>query len=204
MNTQRSGCERGQDARFRSREAGQVVVLGLLFVVALPLAAQDKKVSGTAESGKHPSSVGFIASNEASEKEVGLPLYPGARPHKDDSNDSSAIQLGLWGGSSGFKLAVLTLESNDAPEKVAAFYRKALAKYGRVLDCANSSKSTVEKEKGKSSNELGCEDERPESGGFVLKAGTKEEQHVVGIEAKGGLAVFHLVYVETRIPDSKE
>jgi hypothetical protein len=109
----------------------------------------------------------------------------------------------LWGGSSGFKLAVLKLESNDAPEKVAAFYRKALAKYGKVLDCADSSKPMIEKEKGKSSNELGCEDERPENGELVLKAGTKEEQHVVGIEAKGGLTVFHLVYVEDRT-DSKE
>ena len=80
MNTLRSGHERGQDARFKSREAGRVVVLGLLFVAALPLAAQDKKVSGTTESEKHRSSVGFIASNEASAKEVGLPLYPGARP----------------------------------------------------------------------------------------------------------------------------
>jgi hypothetical protein len=63
---------------------------------------------------------------------------------------------------------------------------------------------TVGKEKGNSSNELGCEGDRPESGEFVLKAGTKEEQHLVGIEAKGGLAVFHLVYVETRMPDSKK
>jgi hypothetical protein len=204
MNTQRSGHERGQDARFKSRQAGRVAVLGLLFVAALPLAAQDKKASGTTESEKHRNSVGFIASKEVSAKDVGLPLYPGARPHKDDPDSSSAVQLGLWGGSSGFKLAVLTLESNDAPEEVAAFYRKALAKYGRVLDCANSSKPTTEKEKGNSSNELGCEADRPESGGFVLKAGTKEEQHVVGIEAKGGLAVFHLVYVEARSSDSKE
>jgi hypothetical protein len=204
MNTQRSRHEYGQDARFESRQAGLIVVLGLLFVAALPLAAQDKKVSGTTESEKRGNSVGFIASKEVSAKDVGLPLYPGARPHKDDPDSSSAVQLGLWGSSSGFKLAVLTLESNDAPEKVAAFYRKALAKYGRVLDCANSSKPTTEKEKGNSSNELGCEGDRPESGGFVLKAGTKEEQHVVGIEAKGGLTVFHLVYVEDRISDSKK
>ena len=202
MNTQRSGHGCGQNGGFKSREAGRVAVLGLLLVAALPLAAQDKKASGAVESQKHGSSVGFIASDEASAKEVGLPLYPGARPHKDDSDSSSAVQLGLWGGSSGFKLAVLKLESNDSPEKVAAFYRKALAKYGKVLDCANSSKPTGEKEKGNSSNELGCEDDRPESGGFVLKAGTKEEQHLVGIEAKGSFTVFHLVYVEDRTSDS--
>ena len=204
MKTQRSGHECGQHARFKSRETVGVVLLGLLFVAAPPLAAQDNKDSSKTESEMGRNSVGFMASKEASAKDVGLPLYPGARPHKDDSDSSSAVQLGLWGGSSGFKLAVMKLESNDAPEKVAAFYRKALAKYGRVLDCANSSKPTVEKEKGNSSNELGCEGERPESGEFVLKAGTKQEQHVVGIEAKGGLTVFHLVYVEDRISDSRK
>ena len=203
MRIQRSDHMSGQHVRLESSAAVGVVMLWLLSVAALPLAAQDKKVSGTAESEKH-GSVGFIASDEASAKDVGLPLYPGARPHKDDSDNSSAVQLGLRGGSSGFKLAVLKLESNDAPEKVAAFYRKALAKYGRVLDCANSSKSTTGKENRNSSNELGCEDEQPASGEFVLKAGTKEEEHVVGIEVKGGLTVFHLVYVEDRTSDSKK
>ena len=204
MNTQRSGHESGQDVGFKSREAGRVVVLGLLFVAALPLAAQDKKDSSKTESEMGRNSVGFMASKEASAKDVGLPLYAGARVHKDKSDESPAVQLGLWGGSSGFKLAVLKLESNDAPEKVAAFYRKALAKYGKVVDCGDSSKATGEKAKGNSSNELGCEEERPESGELVLKAGTKEEQHVVGIKANGGLTVFQLVYVEARGSDSRK
>jgi hypothetical protein len=81
---------------------------------------------------------------------------------------------------------------------VAAFYRKALAKYGKVLDCSDSSKATSDKAKSNSTNELSCEDEQPKSGEFVLKAGTKEEQHVVGVQASGDLTVFHLVYIETR------
>jgi len=204
MKTQRSDHASGQDARFKSRETAGVVLLGLLFVAALPLAAQDKKDSSKTESEMGRNSVGFMASKEASAKDVGLPLYAGARVHKDKSDESPAVQLGLWGGSSGFKLAVLKLESNDAPEKVAAFYRKALAKYGKVVDCGDSSKATGEKAKGNSSNELGCEEERPESGELVLKAGTKEEQHVVGIKANGGLTVFQLVYVETRTSGNKE
>ena len=204
MKTQRSDHASGQDARFKSRETAGVVLLGLLFVAALPLAAQDKKDSSKTESEMGRNSVGFMASKEASAKDVGLPLYAGARVHKDKSDESPAVQLGLWGGSSGFKLAVLKLESNDAPEKVAAFYRKALAKYGKVVDCGDSSKATGEKAKGNSSNELGCEEERPKSGELVLKAGTKEEQHVVGIEAKGGLTVVHLVYVEAHTSDSRK
>jgi hypothetical protein len=203
MKTQRSDHVGDQYTRLKRAAVG-VVVLGLLFMVALPLAAQDNKDSGKTEPERGRSSIGFIASKEASAKDVGLPLYPGARPHKDTRDESAAVQLGLWGGNSGFKLAVLKLESNDAPEKVAAFYRKALAKYGKVVDCSASAKTTAEKEKGNSSNELSCEDEQPKSGEFVLKAGTKEEQHVVGVQASGDLTVFHLVYVEARGSASSE
>jgi hypothetical protein len=104
----------------------------------------------------------------------------------------------LWGGNSGFKLAVLKLESGDAPEKVAAFYRKALAKYGKVLDCGNSSIEVGGEAKGSSSNELGCDEDQPDKGELVLKAGTKEEQHLVGIKTSKELTIFQLVYVEVR------
>jgi hypothetical protein len=197
MRIQRSDHAGDQHVRF-ARKAVGVIVLGILLVAALPLAAQDNKDSGKTESEMGRNSIGFIASKEASAKDVGLPLYPGARPHKDTHDESAGVQLGLWGGDSGFKLAVLKLESNDAPEKVAAFYRKALAKYGKVLDCSDSSRAAGEKPKGNSSNELSCEEDRPDKGELVLKAGTKEEQHVVGIRASGDLTVFDLVYVKAR------
>jgi hypothetical protein len=162
------------------------------------LAGQDKSESGKTESEEGRNSIGFIASKEASAKDVGLPLYPGARPHKDNSDDSSAVRFGLWGGASAFKLAVLKLESNDPPEKVATFYRRALAKYGKVLDCSDWAKAKSEKKKDDSSKELGCEEEQPEHGETVLKAGTKENQHVVGIKVDGGLTLFELVYLEAR------
>ena len=127
-------------------------------------------------------------------------MYPGARPHKDNSDDSPAVQLGLWGGGSGFKLVVLKLESNDAPEKVATFYRKALAKYGRVLNCADATKAAGEKD---SRNDLDCQDDHAESGETVLKAGTKAKQHVVGIKLEEGRSVFQLVYVEAPVSNSK-
>ena len=170
-----------------------VVIFGLFFLAALPLGAQDKKDSGKNDSDTDQEGFGIVASKRAGAKDVGLPLYPGAREHKDKSEDSPAVKFGLWGGNSGFKLAVVKLESNDGPDKVAAFYRKALKKYGKVLDCTGSWKATVG-----NSNELGCEDEHPENGELVLKAGTKQEQHLVGIKSSGGLTQFQLVYVMTR------
>jgi len=203
MKIYRSEKAGDQHARI-AREVVGVLALGVLLAAAVPLSAQDNKDSGKSESEMGRNSIGFIASDEASAKDVGLPLYPGARRHKDTSDESAAVQLGLWGGNSGFKLVVLKLESNDAPEKVAAFYRKALAKYGKVLDCGDSSTSASEKAKGNSPNELSCEEDRPDKGELVLKAGTKEEQHLVGIKVNGDLTVFQLVYVMARGSDSNK
>jgi hypothetical protein len=62
--------------------------------------------------------------------------------------------MGLWGSTFGFKLAVMKMESNDAPEKIAEFYKKALAKYGAVLNCSDPSQKEGAKEKSGSSNKL--------------------------------------------------
>jgi hypothetical protein len=170
------------------------IAMGLIFAAAaMPAGAQDKKDSDANKSDGD--SIGFIASKNASAKEVGLPVYPGSRRHKDDSDDSASVQLGAWGGSSGFKLVVLKMESDDAPGKVTAFYRKALSKYGKVLNCSDSA-TTVEKDK--SPNGLDCDSDHPERGETVLKSGTKEMQHIASVKTNGNGSVYDLVYVEAK------
>lgn len=193
-----------QHAGFKWLWAVHVAAMGLLLASALPLSAQEKKDSSAPGPARDSGSIGFIASKTASAEELGLPLYPGGRPHKDNSDDSPAFQFGLWGGGSGFKLVVLKLESNDPPEKIAPFYRKALAKYGKVWNCADSAKAADEQEKADSANDLNCQDEHPESGETVLQAGTKEKKHIVGIKPQGGLSIIQLVYVEAPLSGTKK
>jgi hypothetical protein len=185
------------------RQSHRALRAALFFVVlaaALPLAAQNAKDSSAQQSSSDNDSIGFNLGKNASAKDVGLPIYPGARRHIDDANDSSALNMGLWGGSTGFKLFVLKMDSTDAPEKVATFYRKALAKYGTVLDCSNASASTSSDNE-KNSKRLTCEDEKPKPNEISLKAGTKDKQHAVGIEPNGTGTTFQLVYVETKGTD---
>jgi len=145
---------------------------------------------------------GVVFSKQATSKEVGLPVYPGAKAHKDEKDDSPSMQMGLWGSTFGFKLAVMKMESNDTTEKIAEFYKRALAKYGPVLNCSGPSSKAGAKDKGGSSNKLACDDDKPEKGGLVFKAGTKEKQHVVGIQPNGQGSLFQLVYVEARNDDN--
>ena len=115
----RSGVQNGRSEtackRLRSVHVAAIV---FFLAAALPLSAQEKQDSGVVRPGIDSGTIGFIASKRAGAKEVGLPWYPGARPHQDKSDDSPAFQLGLWGGAWGFKLVGLKLESNDTPEKI--------------------------------------------------------------------------------------
>src|SRR5258708_9017346 len=92
------------------------------------------------EGAQDKDGAGITLSKQATPKEVGLPAYPGAKLLKDEKEDSPSVQMGLWGSTFGFKLAVMKMESNDTPDKIAEFYRKALAKYGTVLECPDPSR----------------------------------------------------------------
>ena len=163
------------------------------YLVSKPCHAQEAEKEGT----------GVIASDKASAKDVGLPLYPGSKPHKDKAEDSEAARLGLWGGGSGFKLAVVKMETSDSPEKVAAFYKKALSKYGRVLDCSKASPSQSDAEKRDSSKALTCGDDQPEKGGMLFKSGTKERQHIVAIQTNGQGSLYQLVALDNWSSEDK-
>jgi hypothetical protein len=175
---------------------------GVIGVMALMPAASAR--AGILEEQQDQSGAGVMVSKQATAKEVGLPVYPGPKPHKDEKDDSGAVQMGIWGSSFGFKLAVMKMESNDAPEKIAEFYKKALAKYGTVLNCSDAAQNANAKDKTGSSKPLECGDDKPEKGGLLFKAGTKERQHIVGIQPNGQGTIFQLVYVEARGEDKEK
>ena len=176
---------------------------GVIGVAGISAAGQDKDKTGVnvTVTSKDGSEAGLVISAQATAKEAGLPLYPGAIPHKDEKNDSSAANLGLWGSTFGFKLVVLKMESSDSPEKVAAYYQKALGKYGNVLNCSGVQKASADKDKSNTSNKLTCDDDHAEAGELVFKAGTKEKQHLVSVKPNGTGCIFNLLYIEARSDD---
>lgn len=165
------------------------------------ISAGSARAGGRNRGAQDKDGAGVTFSKQATAKDVGLPVYPGSKARKDEKDDSASVQMGLWGGSFGFKLAVMKMESSDAPEKIADYYKKALAKYGTVLNCSDGSQKTDGKDKSGSSNKLECDDDKPEKGGMLFKAGTKEKQRVVAIQPNGTGSLFQLVYVEAKSDD---
>ena len=169
---------------------GRLQLLNILAVVVTlaALGSTARLASAQDEDG-----AGIVFSKNASSADVGLPVYPDAKPHKDPGSDTDAARFGLWGGAFGFRLAVMELGSGDAPKKIAQYYKKALSKYGTVLDCTDGGSAHDD-----SSNALTCDDKPAKSGGFVFKAGTKEKQRIVEIEPNESGSTFALVYLRTK------
>ncbi len=188
---------------FRHGALAGIVLAGMTSLAANALWGQEKSqkdaskdISVTVQG--QGTDAGLILSARATAKEVGLPIYPGAIPYKEQEkeNNSPALKMGLWGNSFGFKLVVLKMESTDSPKKIADYYQKALARYGTVLDCTNAARP--EQAKDDKSEKLTCGDDKPEPGGMLFKVGTAEKQHIVAVQPKGNGAEFQLLYVEAR------
>lgn len=157
---------------------------------------QDKQVDITTPMG------GVHVSKQADVSDIGLAVYPGARMKEKDYNGSDkSANVNISGFGYGIKVVALEYESDDAPAKVLSFYKDQLKKYGSVLEC-HTSKASWNVNMGKNdSNELRCEGS---SGGnnIELKAGRKDDQHIVEVESEGKGSSFSLVYVRLHGKDA--
>jgi hypothetical protein len=138
-------------------------------------------------------------SEQADIRDAGLTLYPGAKPApKDDSDDKKSANVNL--SIPGFSLKVVAAEfiSEDAPDKIIAYYDKELQKYGKTIQCHGSwsGGGHVETSPGKEeiSKPVSCG--KNGSGDSVeLKVGTEGNQHVVAVKPNSQGTRFALVYV---------
>jgi hypothetical protein len=148
---------------------------------------------------------GVHVSKQADASDTGLTVYPGAHLKQKDSDGSDkSANVNISGFGFGIKVVALEYESDDTPARVLSFYRDQLKKYGNVLEC-HTSKGDWNINMGShdskdGSNELTCEG----SGGdnIELKAGRKDDQHIVAVKPEGKGSSFSLVYVRTHGKDA--
>ena len=143
---------------------------------------------------------GIHVSKDADATDAGLAVYPGAHlKQKDSGGDDKSANVNLSGFGFGLKVVALDYESDDPPDKVVAFYRDQLKKYGSVLECHNSGHFNVDMDMGDKSDDkshaLTCTGDKGNN--VELKVGTKENQHIVAIQPETKGSSFTLVYVRT-------
>jgi hypothetical protein len=170
-------------------------------VAVLSLAVASCSAGDT--DGKNGLSLGLRVSDDATAADAGLPHYPGAKPYQDQGSSESAANLDISTPLFGLKVVAMNLESGDDPQRVARFYQKAMAKYGKVLECTEDTSDRTSRETDthstdSDSNELKCDFDDPGSHGVVYKVGTEDNQRIVAIKPHGGGTRFSVAHVDVR------
>ncbi len=132
------------------------------------------------------------------QSKVGISAYPGATPvHKDDQ-DNGAANVNMSFGNFHLGVNALSYQTPDAPDKVIAFYRKDLARYGAVILChegkAVGTPATTQDGlscKGQDNNSTDVDGDVG-----TLKAGSKLHQHLVAIDRDGSGTKVGLVALD--------
>ncbi len=160
---------------------------------------QEKKVDIETPIG------GLHIRKDADAREIGLPVYPGARrKEQDHDGDEHSGNMNISSSLFGLKVAAIEYLSDDPPEKLVAYYKNQLKKYGDVLEChtdkphAGATMNPGE-DQNKESKRLKCEGD-DEGKTIELKVGTEQNQHIVSIKPgdSGKGSDFGLVYIQMR------
>jgi hypothetical protein len=145
------------------------------------------------------SPIGDLHVSEAVDiRDAGLSVYPGAKPApKDNSDDEKSANVNL--SFPGFQLKVVAAEflSDDAPDKVQAYYDKELQKFGKPITCNGEYRKGFKvdaKKDDELSQPVSC-DKDHSSDGLELKVGTEGNQHIVAVKKNDKGTRFALVYV---------
>jgi hypothetical protein len=147
-----------------------------------------------------------VNTDQTTAADLGLPVYPGATAVKgDDKHKSADVHLGF--GEWELRVKVVSYETPDSQEKVTAFYKKALGRYGDVLTCqrnapvgspaVTSQGLTCAEDKGNGNVKIDQGDFHFGGGNLELKAGSERHQHIVGFEnPRDGQSRFALVALD--------
>lgn len=163
---------------------------------------EDKKVQvDTPFGGIH------VNTDQTTAADLGLPIYPGAQVVEGKDKDKSAdVHMGF--GDWELRVKVVHYNAPDDQDKVVAFYKKALTRYGDVITCQGKTPVGTPTE---TSEGLTCADDKDNtttvqvdrddygsgSDSLELKAGSKRHQHIVGFESSAaGQSRFVLVALD--------
>lgn len=189
--------------------AGLVACLALAAGVAGCRVHVDKDANGQEKHVQIDVPFGGIHVNtdQTTAADLGLPVYPGAQPANGDDNHKSAdVHMGF--GEWELRVKVVSYSAPDSQDKVTAFYKKALGRYGDVISCQDhkpvgtpttTSEGLTCADDGGAHVKVDNSDQGYQSGGggFLLKAGSKRHQHIVKFESSApGQTHFSLIALD--------
>jgi hypothetical protein len=130
---------------------------------------------------------------------IGLAPYPGAVPLKDGDQDGNSADVNMSFGSFHLGVQAASFQTADSPDKVLAFYRKDLARYGEVIECRDNAPvgQPTHTVLGLTCNDQGHHHSIViQDSDLELRAGSPEHQHIVSTDAKDGGTKIGLVALD--------
>ena len=131
---------------------------------------------------------------------IGLNAYPGAVPVKEhDGRNENAADINMSFGSVHIGVKAASFQSHDPEEKVLAFYRSDMGRYGDVIECrgdnsvgtpARTSQGLTCAEQHNTGAHISSDDE------LELRAGSAQHQHIVSVVRKDGGVRIGLVALD--------
>jgi len=138
--------------------------------------------------------------------DIGLSVYPGSTAWKDDpaeakNHDSHSADINMSFGDFHLGVKATAFRSTDSTEKILAFYRKDMARYGDVIECKGA---TAVGTPTRTKQGLGCDTDEnhgnhieiSETGKLELRAGSEQHMHIVEIVPKDGAEKIGLVALD--------
>jgi len=185
-----------------SRLTPVILMIAVVSLSGCSINVKDKNKDGEARVDiKTP--LGDVHVNEQPDvKETGLVLYPGAKAaQKTSSDDKKSANVNITAPGFALKVVAAEFQSDDSSDKILAFYKKELQRFGKPIEChshwTGGGDVNVETGKEEGSKPVSCKSDS--AGDTVeLKVGTKENQHVVAVKPEGQGTRFALVYVRAR------
>jgi hypothetical protein len=190
--------------RTNHRRAGVTTLAAVLLLLSACSINVKKENNGQDKQVDISTPVGGIhVSKGVNPEDVGVAVYPGATLKEQDNGENKSANVNLSSFGYGLRVVALEYESKDSPDKVVAYYKDQLKKYGNVLVCHTPGMNVNAgiRKHDESSHDLTCEGDTGHN--VELKVGTKENQHIVAIEPSGSGSTFSLVYVRTHGKDAE-
>jgi hypothetical protein len=164
-----------------------------LLLLALPLATVgcsinvNKGANGEDKKVRIDTPLGNIHVNaDKPSGSIGMAIYPGAVAQPDHDGDKDAdVNLGF--GEWKMRVQVAHFNSNDDRDKVLAYYRKSLGRYGDVIECRDDRPVGSPE---KTAEGLTCSENNTDhhvkmstgDHGLTLRAGSRRHQHIVAFD----------------------
>jgi hypothetical protein len=169
----------------------------------------DKDKNGDDKNVKIDTPLGglHVRADQTSAADLGLSAYPGATISPDREGDKSAdVHIGF--GHFQLHVKVVTYLTSDGQQKVLAFYKQDLSRFGDVIECDGN--RPVGSPTATSAGLTCKEDDRirvktdsgypgDDDSGLSLRAGSKHHQHIVTFKSTSQGAKFSLV--ELQLPE---